>query len=65
MIIQKKLPLSTKGFNDLIDITPHLHQMLSEAGLAEGNILVFVPGSTGGVTTIEYEPGLLRDIPEG
>ena len=64
MIIQKKLPLSTKGFNEIIDITPHLHEMVGEAGLQEGNVLVFVPGSTGGLTTIEYEPGLLRDIPE-
>ena len=64
MIIQNKLSLSTKGFNDIIDITPLLIANLQDSALSNGNILVFVPGSTGGLTTIEYEPGLLKDIPE-
>ena len=64
MIIQKKIKLATKGFNHIIDITPTLHEYIESTKLSDGNILVFVPGSTGGLTTIEYEPGLLRDIPE-
>jgi len=64
MIIQKSLSLETRGFNHIIDITPSLHEFLAGAGIANGSILVFVPGSTGGLTTIEYEPGLLKDIPE-
>ena len=64
MILQHKLNLHTKGFNDIIDITPHLHHFVSESSLNDGHVVVFVPGSTGGMTTIEYEPGLLRDIPE-
>ena len=64
MIIQKKLNLSTKGFNDIVNITPNLTESLNESSLNNGNMLVFVPGSTGGLTTIEYEPGLLQDIPE-
>jgi len=64
MIIQKKLSFSTKGFNDIIDITPSLKSHLNESSLKNGNILVFVPGATGGLTTTEFEPGLLKDIPE-
>ncbi len=64
MIIQKKIEVSTKGFNHIIDITPMLQEYLESSALKDGNILVFVPGSTGGLTTIEYEPGLLQDIPE-
>ena len=64
MIIQKKIPLSTNGFNHIIDITPTLQNYIDSSELKDGNILVFVPGSTGGLTTIEYEPGLLQDIPE-
>ena len=64
MIIQKKIPLSTNGFNHIIDITPILQKYIDSSELKDGNILVFVPGSTGGLTTIEYEPGLLQDIPE-
>ena len=64
MIIQKKIPLSTNGFNHIIDITPILQNYIESSELKDGNVLVFVPGSTGGLTTIEYEPGLLQDIPE-
>jgi len=56
--------ISTNGFNDIIDITPNVKELLSKSGLKEGNILVFVPGATAGITTIEYEPGLLKDYPE-
>jgi secondary thiamine-phosphate synthase enzyme len=64
MIIQKKLSLATKGFNDIIDITPMLRSFIQESELSDGHVIVFVPGSTGGLTTIEYEPGLLKDLPE-
>jgi len=64
MILQEKLSLSTTGFNDIIDITPALRKFLEESGLKNGHVLAFVPGSTGGLTTIEYEPGLLKDLPE-
>ena len=64
MIIQKKLKLSTKGFNDMVDITPMLSSYVEETGLQNGHVLIFVIGSTGGLTTIEYEPGLIRDLPE-
>jgi secondary thiamine-phosphate synthase enzyme len=54
----------TNGFNDIIDITPNVNELLEKSKLQEGNILVFVPGATAGITTIEYEPGLLKDYPE-
>ena len=64
MIIQKKLQLNTKGFNDIVDITSQLQRYVSESKIIDGYILAFVPGATGGLTTIEYEPGLLKDLPE-
>ncbi|MFC2133452.1 secondary thiamine-phosphate synthase enzyme YjbQ [Bacteroidota bacterium] len=56
--------VSTRGHNDIIDITPKVENLLSESGLLEGSALVFAPGSTAGITTIEYEPGLLKDYPQ-
>jgi secondary thiamine-phosphate synthase enzyme len=64
MIIQKKISMSTKGFNDIHDITPAIRQLLEESAMKEGHMIIFVPGSTGGLTTIEYEPGLLKDLPD-
>ena len=55
--------VSTKGFTNIIDITDRVQKMTDESGLNEGNVLVFVSGSTAGLTTIEYEPGLLKDYP--
>ncbi len=55
--------VATKGFTHIIDITENVSRKISESGLSEGNVLVFVSGSTAGLTTIEYEPGLLKDYP--
>jgi secondary thiamine-phosphate synthase enzyme len=55
--------IQTKGHCDVRDLTPAL-QRLAASRLKEGQALVFVAGSTAGVTTIEFEPGLVRDIHE-
>ncbi|GAJ23739.1 unnamed protein product, partial [marine sediment metagenome] len=54
--------LSTKGECDMVDITPQVEQQLAEAGISNGVVTVFVAGSTAGVTTIEFEPGLTSDF---
>lgn len=56
--------LSTRGFNDMHDITSEIASRLEASGLRGGTVTVFVPGATGGVTTIEFEPGLGRDFAE-
>ena len=60
MIKTHSFKVRTKGHTDIIDITAEV------ARFAEGNgqATIFVPGSTAGVTTIEYEPGLVKDIKE-
>ena len=54
----------TKGFTEIIDITSHVESLLDKSPCSEGSILVFVPGATAGITTIEYESGLLEDYPK-
>ncbi len=56
--------VSTKAGTDIIDITGQVQNIVNDSGIKEGHALVFVPGSTAGITTIEYEPGLLKDYPE-
>ena len=56
--------IKTKGFNDIIDITPEVEKAVSQSKIKEGICLVSSPGSTGGITTIEYEPELLKDFKE-
>ncbi|MGB9837156.1 MAG: secondary thiamine-phosphate synthase enzyme YjbQ [Candidatus Saccharicenans sp.] len=63
-VINDSLTLSTRGFNDIKDLTEILNEKLRNSGLRQGQLTVFVQGSTAGVTTIEYEPGLVKDLAE-
>ncbi len=54
--------ISTKGFTDIIDITPQVEKEVKKSGVKEGICLVFSPGSTCGITTIEYEEGAIKDL---
>jgi secondary thiamine-phosphate synthase enzyme len=62
MVITKKISLQTRGHGDIIDITPQVERQLAEANVNDGTVTVFVAGSTAGVTTIEFEPGLVADF---
>ncbi len=63
-VLTKFIEVSSKGHSDIIDLTPDVRRQLSESGLQEGQVTVFASGSTAAITTIEYEPGLLKDIPD-
>ncbi len=63
-VITEFIPVSTKGHTDIIDITREAAALLSKSELSNGTVTFFVSGSTAGLTTVEYEPGLLRDLPE-
>jgi len=63
-VITQGLRLETNGETDLIDITHEVARGVSESGIDCGTVTVFIPGSTAGVTTIEYESGAIRDFRE-
>ncbi len=63
-IINDSIEISTRGNTDIIDITPQVKRVLEETKLKKGNLTIFVSGSTAGITSIEYEPGLIKDLPE-
>ncbi len=62
MVVTKKISLQTKGHCDIIDITPQVEQQVAETGINNGTATLFVTGSTAGITTIEFESGLLSDF---
>jgi secondary thiamine-phosphate synthase enzyme len=62
MIFSETISLSTKGFSDIIDLTDHVGAVLKRSKIENGLVTVFCPGSTGAVTTIEYESGVLNDL---
>jgi len=61
-IKSKRIKLQTKGRDHILDVTARVEDIVSEAGVKEGVVTVFVHGSTASVTTVEYEPGLVKDI---
>jgi len=63
-VITKKLALETNGNCDMVNITKEVSDKLSETEVSHGIVTIFVPGATGALTTIEYEPGLVKDLPE-
>ena len=52
----------TRGEGDIIDLTEEIVACIEQSAIRNGTASVFVPGSTGGVTTIEYEPGVVQDL---
>jgi len=63
-VITKSIRLRTKGETDLVDITAEVGEGVRGSGLSAGIVTVFIPGSTAGVTTIEYEGGAIQDFRE-
>jgi secondary thiamine-phosphate synthase enzyme len=62
-VVTKFVHVESGGETDMIDITGAAQQVVDESKLQDGVITLFVQGSTGALTTIEYEEGLLKDLP--
>jgi secondary thiamine-phosphate synthase enzyme len=63
-IITREIELNTQGNNETLDLTKEVHQWLQDLSLKEGMVTVFIPGSTPGITTIEFESGVVQDLAE-
>jgi secondary thiamine-phosphate synthase enzyme len=62
MVVTKKIGIKTRGECDLIDITAQVKREVSASGINAGTVTVFISGSTAGISTIEYESGLVSDF---
>ena len=61
-VITKELHLRTQGHTDVEDVTSLVQAAVADSGLLAGIVTVFCPGSTGGLTTIEHEDGVIADL---
>jgi secondary thiamine-phosphate synthase enzyme len=64
MIKTEKIEFSASGYCDVVNLTEAIAEKVSACGISSGIVTVFTPSATSGLTTIEYEPGLLKDLPE-
>jgi secondary thiamine-phosphate synthase enzyme len=62
MVLTRELQLSTRGGYDVRDITADVVRAVKESKLMTGTVTIFCPGSTGGLTTIEFEDGVVEDL---
>jgi secondary thiamine-phosphate synthase enzyme len=62
MIYTGEISLKTKADGEIIDITAKVQKLLTDSGITGGIVTVFVQHSTCGITTVEYEPGLIEDL---
>jgi len=62
-VYSSEINIQTNGEVDIIDITSDIQAEITTSKIQNGIVCVFVPGSTGTITTIEYEPGLMKDLP--
>jgi secondary thiamine-phosphate synthase enzyme len=64
MVRTRSISLSTTGDNDIHDLTGEVAAAAKASGARNGIVTVFVPGSTAGITAIEFERGMIRDLQE-
>ena len=62
-MVTKEIRVQTRGECDIVNLTDKVQEAVGSSGLKDGVVTVFVGGSTAAITTIEYEPGLLQDLP--
>ena len=61
-IERDKVLVSTTSGTDIIDITPQVIDAVDRSEIRNGAVIVFIPGSTAALTTIEYESGVINDL---
>jgi thiamine phosphate synthase YjbQ (UPF0047 family) len=64
MVVTNEIHLQTKGRCEIVDITARVRKAVRGSGLEDGILTLFCPGSTGALSTVEYESGVLHDLEE-
>ncbi len=64
MVHQQQLTFSTNRHGDMHDLTAEVAEVVAASGITTGTTQVFAVGSTAAISVVEFEPGLVRDVPE-
>ena len=62
-VFQSEIQLRKTHETEIVDITSEIQREIARSGVRDGIVSIFVAGSTGAIISLEYEPGLLKDIP--
>lgn len=61
-VVTGAIEFDSRGDADMIKITDEVAEAVRRTGLSDGTVTLFVPGATGALTTLEYEPGVVEDL---
>ena len=61
-VITGSIEFASQGDADMVKITEEVAEAVKQTGLSDGTVTVFVPGATGALTTLEFEPGVVEDL---
>lgn len=61
-LVREVIERATRPDTDIHDLTGDVARVVTESGIEDGQVLVFTPGSTAGITTIEFESGAVADL---
>jgi secondary thiamine-phosphate synthase enzyme len=61
-VVTRYLPVETTGEGDIVDLTKSAQESIQTSGIQNGIALIFTPSATSGITTLEYEPGCVKDL---
>ena len=61
-VVTGRIHFDTQGDADMVNLTSEVRRFVTDTGLSDGAVTVFVPGATGAVTTLEFEPGVVQDF---
>ena len=61
-VVTGRIRFNSQGNADMINLTAEVREFVKNSGLSDGAVTVFFPGATGAVTTLEFEPGVVKDF---
>lgn len=61
-VVTDAIEFASRGDADMVKITEEVAEAVRQTGLSDGTVTVFVPGATGALTTLEFEPGVVEDV---
>ena len=59
-VLLETFEIKTKAYCDVVNITSQIQSIIKSNGLKDGIVNVHIAGSTGAISTVEYEPGLVQ-----
>lgn len=63
-VVTERISVRIGSDSEMAEITERVQQVVNKSHLTDGSVTLFIPGATGSVTTVEYEPGLKEDVPD-